>query len=243
MENRVYFTVRTAQGRPLHLSGTIIAKESGTEDDWEDVATVETIVDGRGSFSMVPREGERYRLKINHPAGVKDQPSLPDVSARDNVVLSVGQGVYDAGEPLTFNIRSADPGCPLVAAAYCRGVLVGQERLVAGGGDSVANPVAVSLPDAAAGVMRLAVYDYRTSPPVLTAERLVYRRPLRKLNVQVTGLKERYAAGRRSRHTADDHRRERASGRGNADRGRLQQCALRTGRRAAGATDRRAAPR
>ena len=40
------------------------------------------------------------------------------------------------------------------------------------------------LDDAVGGVIRLTVYDYSTSPPKPVAERLVYRRPAQKLNVQ-----------------------------------------------------------
>ncbi len=195
LENRVYFAARSALGRPLHLSGMIVANGRGEKTGGEDVATVDTVVDGKGSFSIIPRAGETYRLKITRPAGVENQPTIPGVSAQRDVVLSVGEGVYAAGEPLAVNIRASKAGRPLAVAAYCRGVQVGEQRLVTHTGVSVANPITIALPRDAAGVIRLIVYDYSTSPPTSVAERLVYRHPSQKLDVKVLGLKERYAPG------------------------------------------------
>ena len=55
--------------------------------------------------------------------------------------------------------------------------------------------MAISLDDAVGGEIRLVVYDYSTTPPKPVAERLVYRRPARTLNVRVVGLRKRYAPG------------------------------------------------
>ena len=140
-----------------------------------------------GAFSFTPTAGTTYRLKITEPAGVGNEPKLPAVSTDSEVVLSTGAGVFPAEKPLEFNIRSAKAGLPLVVAAYCRGVQVGEQPIVTKGVGEEANPVTIALDDAVGGVIRLTVYDYGVTPPKPVAERLVYRRPAGKLNVRRGG--------------------------------------------------------
>jgi hypothetical protein len=192
LENRVYFTGRDPLGEPVHLEGAIV-DGSGNK-----IASLETTHEGMGSFSLIPRAQVKYRLKITSPADVTGEPELPDVSTRQNVVLSTGSGVFAAGEPLEFNVRASQAGLPLVAAAYCRGVPVGQQALLTKvdeeSGDG-ANPVAIPASDEVGGVIRLTVYDYSANPPRPVAERLVYRRMQHRLNVQAAGLSEGYSPG------------------------------------------------
>lgn len=175
LENRVYFSARDSLGNPIAIRGTVHDSEG------QPVAFLETTSEGRGTFSFSPRSGERYRLQVLHPEGIKDEAKLPAAS-NDGVLLSAGVGVFPAGRPLSFNVRATRPGIPLVASAWCRGAEVGQKALVT---SSESNPVEIGLDDRVAGVIRLTLYDYRTSPPKAVAERLVYRRPARKLQVQI----------------------------------------------------------
>ena len=200
LENRVYFRARDSAGKPVDIAGVIVAEGRDADDSGQpgrdaEVAAAETTYEGMGVFSLVPQAGETYHLKITPPTGVKDEPKLPEVSTEREVVLSTGSGVFAAGAPLEFNVRAAKANLPLVVAAYCRGVQVGQQPLVTKTTGSGGNPVAVAVDDAADGVIRLTVYDYSTAPPKPVAERLVYRRPARRLSVQAVGLKDRYAPG------------------------------------------------
>ena len=113
------------------------------------------------------------------------------MAAGRKVVLSTGIGVFAPGKPLEFNVRATSDGLPLLAAAYCRGLLVGQRAFT---GHAGANEVSVD-PDAAAGVIRLAIYDYSVNPPEIVTQRLVYRRPSRRLRVRLADRRERYAPG------------------------------------------------
>ena len=164
LENRVYFVARDPLGKPVQLSGTIVGK--GRRDDARDqeVAAVQTTYEGMGAFSLIPQPDESYRLKIAAPTGVKNEPTLPEVSPERDLVLATGSGVFAAEKPLEFNIRAARAGVPLVVAAYCRGVQVGEQPLVTKLGVTGANPVAISLDSAVGGVIRLAVYDYSVTP-------------------------------------------------------------------------------
>ena len=192
LENRVYFVGRDPLGEPVHVEGTVV------DGGGRKIASVETTHEGMGSFSLTPDADREYRLMISSPAEVGSEPKLPEVSARQNVVLSTGSGVFGAGKPLEFNVRAAKAGVPLVAAAFCRGVPVGQQALVTkvdqqnGNG---ANPVAIAVPEEVGGVIRLTVYDYSTNPPEPVAERLVYRRTGRSLEVRPAGLSEGYSPG------------------------------------------------
>ncbi len=198
LETRVYFTARDRVGRPLRVSGKILAATAEKDRDQPhdraekadrevEVAAFETSFRGMGVFAFIPQADRRYRVKITRPAGVKCEAVLPAVSTEGNVVLSTGGGVFAGGAPMEFNVRAAKPGLPLVVAAYCRGVQVGEQPLVTKDGPTGANSVAMRLDDAASGVIRLAVFDYSHRPPRMVAQRLVYRRPTRKLNVRITG--------------------------------------------------------
>ena len=186
LENRVYFTARDPLGEPVHIVGRIVNSRDTA------VASVETTHEGMGSFSFRPMPGEKYRLKIQTPAGVADEPKLPEVSDSLEIVLTTGLGVFEPGEPLEFNVQSAKAGLPLVAAAWCRGVPVGQQAFTTVAGP---NPVTVNLAERAGGVIRLTIYDYGEAEPRPLAERLVYRRSDRRLKVDVAGGSPRYAPG------------------------------------------------
>jgi hypothetical protein len=192
LENRVYFVAHDSLGKPVRLSGMIAAAGRDDGSD-EDIALAQTTYEGMGVFSFTPQAGRTYRLRILNPAGIADEPKLPEATVERDVALTTGAGVFAAASPLEFNIRAAKPGLPLVVAAYCRGVQVGQQPLLTKSNGTGANPVAILLDGAVAGVIRLIVYDYSATPPKPVAERLVYRRPARKLNVRAAKLSQRYA--------------------------------------------------
>ena len=183
LANRVYVLASDPQGEPLHIRGKVVDVQG------EARATVETAYQGMGQFSFQPQAGETYRLEIESPA--RRIVKLPEVATGRKVVLSSGIGVFEAGKPLEFNVRATTDGLPLVAAAYCRGVLVGQQPFTSHVG---ANEVSVNA-DGADGVIRLVIYDYSVSPPEPVAQRLVLRRPSRRLRVRLADRREHYARG------------------------------------------------
>jgi len=189
LRNRVYFTARDPLGKPVHLEGTIVDSKGAA------VAVVETTHEGMGAFSFEPQATVKYRLTVDEPANVENEPRLPAASSRRPVVLNAGLGVIEAGKPLEFNVSSLKEGLPLVAAAWCRGAAVGSQPFVTEVGP---NAVAIELDPNACGVIRLTVFDYGASPPQPIAERLVYRRPERRLDVHVAGQSERYSPGQRA---------------------------------------------
>ncbi len=145
LENRVYFVARSPQGKPAALSGTLLAERPGDRGPIDQPIPVQTAYEGMGVFRFTPMAGTTYRLKITQPTGVTNEPKLPAVSTASEVVLTTGAGVFAAGKPLEFDIRSTKAGLPLVVAAYCRGVQVGQQPIVTKGAGGEANPVSIAL--------------------------------------------------------------------------------------------------
>lgn len=195
LENRVYFTARNRSGKPVHLSGEIVG--DGDEDGGPRrvVAPVETVHDGMGTFSFVPRAGKSYRLKIKKPRGITIEPKLPEPNSKRGVVLTADEGVFDAGAALKFRVRWAGASRPLVTAAYAQGAQVGQQPLPSAASSATGQPVQIHLDDAVVGAIRLVIFDYGATPPEPLAERIVYRRPGRKLNVQMLGAEKHYSPG------------------------------------------------
>jgi uncharacterized membrane protein len=188
LENRVYFTAKNPVGKPVHIQGQLINSHGET-------MSVETTYEGMGAFTFLAQPGENYRLKINKPAGVKEETKLPQPMTDRFVVLNTGSGVFSPTDPLEFIVRSVKPDVPLVVGAWCRGVLVGQQTLVTQRNSSGMNPVKLDLPQSVGGVIRLTVFDYSLTPdstqpqtPKPIAERLVYRRLDKKLNVRAADV-------------------------------------------------------
>ena len=184
VQNRVYFTARNQRGEPVQIGGKIVVPER------DGGLAVETNQAGMGAFTFDPQGDVAYRLVIDAPDH-GGEAKLPTVFTQ-GVVLDSGLGVFEPGAPLGFNVRSLRRDVPLVAAATCRGVPVGQQPFVT---DAGANAVTVTLDDDACGVIRLVIYDYSVSPPAPLAERLVYRRPQRHLQVHATSSDEQSESG------------------------------------------------
>jgi alpha-2-macroglobulin family protein/MG2 domain-containing protein len=193
-ENRVYFSARDSNDDPVNVNGWIV-DEAGNYH-----AKVETVREGRGVFRLSPRVGVRYRLILESPEDTKVDGRLPFVMPTQKIVLNTGRGIFEPREPIEFNVRASHPRLPLVAMASCRGVDVGSQAFLTkasenGNGRAAANAVAIVLPDSASGVIRLTIFDYSATPPRPVAERLVYRRPLARLNVAFATDRDLYGPG------------------------------------------------
>ncbi len=198
VENRIYFFSRDPLGEPVHLQGRVLDSQNRT------VAELETVHEGRGAFRLMIDPQETYRVVIDSPApAVKqlesEQPQLPQIQDDAFIVLNTGRGVFAADDSLTVQIASARPNVSLMATAVCRGAAVGQRELktsaFAEGKKSNLDTVTIPIAAQADGVIRITVYDFSQTPPKPLAERLVYRRPARTLNIQMGGHSEGYSPG------------------------------------------------
>ena len=84
-----------------------------------------------GAFSFTPRADETYRLKItsSHRRQRRADAARGLCGTRSGAD-DRRRACLPPRKPLEFNIRAAKAGVPLVVAAYCRGVQVGQQPLV-----------------------------------------------------------------------------------------------------------------
>ncbi|MBC8869581.1 MAG: hypothetical protein H8E44_09195 [Planctomycetes bacterium] len=194
IKNCVYFHARDSVDKPVHVEGRILDNRD------EEVAVVKTDHEGRGRFNLTPLRDETYRLEIDTPSGAVDGHTLPKTSDLQFVTLNTGIGVFDAGRPIVARIRSTQCYKTLAVTAVCRGVVAGQQ--VVSGDQFVSREAGIGLCDVtvplaenADGVIRLTAYDLSVRPPQPVAERLVYRRPARRLDIRVAGQDEKHAPG------------------------------------------------
>jgi hypothetical protein len=184
--NRVYFQSRDAQGNPIDMSGRVLNEQG------EEAATVQSLDAGRGVFDFIPEAGQKYSLEIQNPARVPARPELPFVLEQVAANLTVEQAVLPPQAPVAARLHATVAPSGLLVAAYCRGVLVGQEHIddsrftrdEAGYSCDLQLPLA----EEAAGTIRLTALDYDRNPPVPLSERLVFRPPGQQLRVRVEPL-------------------------------------------------------
>ncbi len=181
VENRVYFSVRDQLSRPLEVSGEIV------DDQQHVLSEATTKIAGRGVFRLSPQAGRTYRLRLPGADDPNSWPTLPLVRSDQAIALSVPQAVIAAGEPLRAVIHDRRGATPLVVATYCRGRQVGQTALVTVAGQ---NRIQTDPGAEADGILRVTVLDCAESTPKPVAERLVYRQSVRRLTVDVQGLKD-----------------------------------------------------
>ncbi|MCA9122840.1 MAG: hypothetical protein H6822_30535 [Planctomycetaceae bacterium] len=194
LPSRIYFYGRDPLGKPVHIDGRVVDSE-GVQ-----LADVTTVHEGRGVISLTPAANETYRLLIDKPVGVTKEVLLPPASQEQSVVINTGEGVFDPIAPIRYTLAQLVPAKPLVVAAYCRGAMVGQAMIEVRDFENESESVAtyvgeLSLPEKAQGVVRLTVFDASELVPQPVAERLVYRRVGRKLNVQLVADAERFTPG------------------------------------------------
>jgi hypothetical protein len=187
--SRVYFRVRTGPGQPAQLDGRVVDRQGRT------VAQVRTGPTGRlaaeealGVFKLTPEAGQSYRLQITSPAGVKEEPVLPEVQAQ-GLGLTVANGVAREGEPIRVTVRNTGKERLLLVLAECRGQVV-DERFVRVG--PAGREVRLDPAQGTSGVVRVTIYDPAGGRLLPLAERLVYRQPTRKLELSLGQLGRTY---------------------------------------------------
>lgn len=196
--NRCYFHARTTLDKPAELKGRVVDSDGTT------VTRVETFTDaqrpelsqGTGSFEFTPAAGKRYELKIESPQGIEGQYVLPAVK-EDGVVLKIPESVVDAGKPIRAILHSGQKQRSLLVGAYCRGRLLSQARAIVEPGKAA--EVVLTPESPAGGVFRVTVFEFTAGEPVRpVAERLIYRKPVERLNLSLRANKPYYCPGERA---------------------------------------------
>ena len=199
---RVYFQVRTPQGKPADLKGIIT-------DGTTTVAEAKTLTDaenpgvnrGHGVFMLTPKPGTKYFLKLQSPTGITEPTQsgypLPEAKA-DGVALTALDTVTGRGEPVRVKVQVGQGSKKLHIGAYARGRLLSQQRVEVQAG----KPVELTLAGqpSAGGVTRVTVFEELMGDDGLfklvpVAERLTYRVPGEQLSLGVKPDRARYSPG------------------------------------------------
>ncbi len=184
LQNDVYFQAFDAQGEPVHLEGRVVDHSD------REVAQATTVHGGRGRFALTTEAEAAYRLIVDKPASTQQTFPLPVVSNDAAVVLHTVSNVLGPTDDIEVTLRMRQPDRSLVLAAACRDRLVGLQAIERSDFSDAADGTSecrrsLQLAAEAGGVIRLTVYDSTHAPPTPVAERLVYRRPTRRLDVKI----------------------------------------------------------
>jgi alpha-2-macroglobulin-like protein len=182
LPGRVYFESRTPARKPADIAGQIVDSH-GTS-----VAEVRSDHEGRGRFTLTPRDGETYHLKLSQPAGIDKLFALPDVH-RTGVALTAASDVTEKDQPIMMQCAATLAGNYLVTLSK-HGVELSSEMLSLDANKP--ESFALSVPRWADGVLVATVRDSAGSPQ---AERLIFRKPDRALHVTVSADKSSYVPG------------------------------------------------
>ncbi|MFL5341571.1 MAG: alpha-2-macroglobulin family protein [Gemmataceae bacterium] len=198
--NRVYFQAKTTADKPAELKARLVDSKG-----WAVANDIVTLHDdaepganqGMGVFSFEPKAGETYLLKIDEPAGIEAVGKFPAVKA-DGVSLSVPTGVTGGAEPIKVELYGSGRPRNLLVGAYCRGRLLDQQRVRTEPGQKAT--VELKADDTLGGVVRVTAFEEKAGDAGHTlfeprAERLVFRRTAKKVQVSVQPDKSRYAPG------------------------------------------------
>jgi hypothetical protein len=200
LPSRVYFQAQTPLDKPAELKGRIVddrgrlvVKDVHTFNDSKHPGANQ----GMGRFQLVPQTGRSYRLRIDSPAGIEGTYDLPKVKA-DGIVLSVPRPVTPAGAPIRVTVQSGPRAREVLVGAYCRGRVLAYQYLKAR--HDQPTEVVLTPEGGEGGVYRVTVFEDLSAgggPQKLVprAERLTYRRPAQRLDIQVHPDKPYYVPG------------------------------------------------
>ncbi|MGE0713179.1 MAG: MG2 domain-containing protein [Planctomycetota bacterium] len=172
LEGRVYLEARRKQGKPADVAGRVLDGKGRV------VATFRSEHEGRGSFVFRPdKAGRSYFAALDEPQGVDELFPLP-AAVRGGYALSA-EGAGLPGGPVALRV-AASAGGPARVALFQREREVASLRLELAPGE--ARALELTPPELADGVLRATLFDAQGVP---RAERLVFRQPVRRLEVEV----------------------------------------------------------
>jgi len=192
LANRVYIQALTPAKKPADISG-VIFDSRGT-----DVTTFATSHEGRGRFAFTPKQGEKYTLKINQPAGIKTTYPLPELKEK-GVVFSPTKDVFEKNEEIAFRLSGTVLSKYKVTLSKIEQQVASQMVELKGEANADRAPgtasAGVTLKPAADidGVLVATVWDEAGKTPL--AERLVFRKPEKSIKIDIKTDKSSYIPG------------------------------------------------
>ncbi len=194
--SRVYVRMTTPTGQPVNVRGVVT---DGVEEVAKIVSPPADIAvpgagDGLASFTLTPKIGKTYRLKLDGGRGGPAGFELPKAVA-DGVVMTVLDPVTAPGQPIRVRLQATGPARNLVVGAYIRGRLAEMQRVTVQPGNATEIKLLAN-DEPRGGVTRITVFqepdpaalkanDPKANDLIPVAERLVFRRPVERLKLSV----------------------------------------------------------
>ena len=204
VENRVYFEARTPYGKPADIRGQVVATNHRTRViRTHVVAEFESTHEGRGVFTFTPQSDEiggmTYHVEIVEPSSVTATFELP-TARTDRIALRTPQDVIAAGDDLDIHLAGISfdgigAGKVIVrqreriVAEQVFQFLSGREATQPGQTNDTTAEFAVALADDVSGILTVTAYDAEGNP---LAERLIYRAPKDRVNVEIVPNSAQY---------------------------------------------------
>lgn len=201
--NRVYFSAKTAIGKPADLIAKLVDEQGKTV-----VEKIETLTDakepginqGMGRFEFTPEKGRTYELKIESPAKTEGKHRLPEAKA-EGVAMRIPDAVV--GESFEVEIRNVGKQRNLLVGAYCRGRLL--DHVQATVEDGKTEKVTLRTTPNITGVYRVTVFERTTENGVAKftplSERLTCRKGTEKIHFAIEADKQSYLPGQTAKIT------------------------------------------
>ncbi len=188
--NRVYCRARTKQRRAAVVEGAVVdgqGREVATLRMGDAGAATAGSAHGLGMFTVTPAVSQHYALRLREGEAPVPLPSV----RRQGIALSTPSGVLEAGQTVPVVLHVAGAARNVVVTLTCRGRLVAQEAVAALTGRK---EVRLVPPSDLGGVFRVTVFedDGELRP---AAERLVYRVPSERLNLNAEVRRQLTPAG------------------------------------------------
>ena len=187
--NRVYIHAKQPNGKPADLKCNLMVKNlSGGASQ---VESFQTEHEGRGRFQFTPEAKKEYFLSIIQPSGIKKTYPLPVIKSKGAIIRS-SKDIFNKDEPIAVDIGCSESAFKVTVAKH---EIEEVSRIIKNASASKQNglrTVLLDVPDDVDGVLTVTVWNAKGAP---LAERLVFRQPSRKINVNVTAEREDYTPG------------------------------------------------
>ncbi len=175
LENNVAFKALNEFGKPADVEGIVLTQKGSR------VCAFSSYHQGMGAFKINPQPGERYKVKITKPEGIKEEYTVPEALDR-GYILSVDNTQADR---LGISVGSTETE-EMSLVAQVRGKLVYATAFSVAPGTNTFCFATEQLP---AGVCQVTIFD---SKNIARAERLCFVNRDKQMNISVETEKEKY---------------------------------------------------
>ncbi|MFO0939762.1 MAG: alpha-2-macroglobulin family protein [Pirellulales bacterium] len=180
---RVYLEAKTPARKPADIAGVILNR-AGVQ-----VAEFKTEHEGRGRFSVTPKLGEAYTLKITQPSGIATTFKLPEVKAQGATLRSLKE-TYAKGEPIPIEVRTTlDAGYVTLSKRERVLQRIDVEKKSTGNSQVLSFD---KIDSSADGVLIATIWKDAQTP---IAERLVFREPSKAVRIEIQPEKSKLTPG------------------------------------------------